>query len=128
MNVLDENIVSKQRRQLEDWRIHVRQIGFELGRAGMKDHNEVIPLLHTQRRPTFFTRDHDFYEADLRHAGYCLVLLDVKSREAAEFIRRFLRHSSFRTQAQRMGKIIRVRHSGLSWWEVGVKAERVASW
>ena len=128
MNVLDENIVSHQRQLLEDRGLHLRQIGFELGRAGMKDRNEVVPLLHTLRRPTFFTRDHDFYRADLRHAGYCLVLLDVKSREAADFIRRFLRHPSFRTQAQRMGKVVRVRHSGLSWWEVSAKTERAASW
>ncbi len=128
MNVLDENIVSDQRRLLEGWGIHLRQIGFELGRAGMKDRNEVVPFLHTLRRPTFLTRDHDFYRADLLHHGYCLVLFDVKSREAAEFIRRFLRHPSFRTQAQRIGKVIRVRPSGLSWWEAGAKAERAASW
>jgi hypothetical protein len=33
-----------------------------------------------------------------------------------------------RTQAQRMGKVVRVRHSGLSWWEAGGKAERAISW
>lgn len=128
MNVLDENIVSDQRRLLEDWGIHLRQIGFELGRAGMKDRNEVVPLLHTLRRPTFFTRDHDFYEADLLHHGYCLVLLDVGSREAADYIRRFLRHPSFRTQAQRMGKVVRVRPMGASWWELGRESEHALSW
>ena len=72
----------------------------------MKDRGEIIPLLHTLRRPTFFTRDHDFYKADLRHLGYCLVFLDVAFDEAAEFIRRFLRHTAFRTQAQRMGRVV----------------------
>ncbi len=128
MNVLDENIILPQRQQLEDWGIRLRQIGFELGRAGMKDRDEVIPLLHTLRRPTFFTRDHDFYEADLRHSEYCIVLLDVRSREAAACIRRFLRHPSFRTQAQRMGKVVRVRHSGISYWQVKLDAERALSW
>lgn len=74
----------------------------------MKDRGEIIPLLHTLRRPTFFTRDHDFYKADLRHLRYCLVFLDVAFDEAAEFIRRFLRHTAFRTQAQRMGRVVRV--------------------
>ena len=83
----------------------------------MKDRGEIIPLLHTLRRPTFFTRDHDFYKADLRHPGYCLVFLDVAFDEAAEFIRRFLRHTAFRTQAQRMGRVIptsniEIRHFG----------------
>ncbi len=128
MNVLDENIVFSQRKQLQLWRIHLRQIGVELGEAGMKDFNEVIPLLHTLKRPTFFTRDHDYYKPDLRHPGYCLVLLDVAFDEAAEYTRRFLRHKAFRTQAQRMGKVIRVRHGGISYWQVKLEAERALSW
>jgi len=108
VNVLDENIVVTQRELLRSWKIHFRRIGGEVGRMGMKDRNEIIPLLHTLRRPTFFTRDHDFYMADLCHREYCLVFLDVAFDKAADFIRRFLRHSAFRTQAQRMGKVVRV--------------------
>lgn len=55
MIVLDENIDEPQRRRLEMWRIRVRQIGVEVGRLGMKDLNEIIPLLHGLRRSTFFT-------------------------------------------------------------------------
>lgn len=128
MNVLDENIVFGQRRQLQLWKIHLRQIGVELGQAGMKDFNEVIPLLHTLKRPTFFTRDHDYYNPDLRHPVYCLALLDVAFDEAAEYTRRLLRHKDFRTQAQRMGKVIRVRHSGISYWQLKREAERALSW
>jgi hypothetical protein len=128
MNVLDENIVFRQRKQLQLWKIHLRQIGVELGQAGMKDFNEVIPLLHTLKRPTFFTRDHDYYNPDLRHPGYCLVLLDVAFDEAAEYARRFLRHKSFRTQAQRMGKVVRLRPGGISFWQVKLEAERALSW
>jgi hypothetical protein len=128
VNILDENIDAVQRERLRAWRIHFRHISSEVGRRGMKDRNEIIPFLHTLRRPTFLTRDQDFYLADLRHAGYCLVFLDVSYKEAAEYIRRFLRHPSFRTQTQRMGKVVRVRHSGLSWWEAGGKAERAISW
>ena len=46
MIVLDENIDEPQRRRLEMWRIRVRQVGIEVGRLGMKDLNEIIPLLH----------------------------------------------------------------------------------
>ncbi|MGH9766776.1 MAG: hypothetical protein ACREAB_05010 [Blastocatellia bacterium] len=80
----------------------------------MDDHNQIIPLLHSLRRPTFFTRVHDFYKPNLRHSGYCLVCLDLPPDEVAEYIHCFLRHKSFRTQAQRMGKVVRVRHSGLT--------------
>ena len=59
----------------------------------------------------------------LLHQGYCLVFLDVWDDEAAEYIRRFLRHPEFRTQAQRMGKVTRVRHGGVSYWQVQVKEE-----
>ncbi len=128
MNVLDENIVRPERDKLRDWKIHYRRIGTELGWVGMKDRNDVIPLLHTLGRLTFFTRDRDYYRADLRHAGYCLVFLDVGYKDAADYICRLLRHSSFRTQARRMGKVVRVRHGGISWWEVSDKAEHAVSW
>ncbi len=128
MNVLDENIDRPQRQQLQSWKVHFRHIGTQLGRLGMEDRQQIIPLLHALRRPTFFTLDRDFSQPELCHSGYCLVYLDVEPDEAAAYIRRFLRHPAFRTQAQRMGKVVRVRPTGLSWWEVGVKAERALSW
>jgi len=59
MNILDENVPDSQRRLLRWKRIHVRQIGIELGHKGMKD-RDIIPLLHALDRPTFFTFDADF--------------------------------------------------------------------
>ena len=128
MNVLDENIDQPQREQLDDWKIHVRQIGVEIGRLGMKDRNEVIPLLHTLRRPTFFTRDRDFYHPWLRHPGYCLVFLEVEPNEVASFIRRFLRHPSFRTQVQRVGKLVHVHKNEINFRQVNVNEERKVAW
>lgn len=128
MNILDENIFFDQREILRLRKVHFRQIGVEIGHAGMKDRNEIIPLLHSLRRPTLFTSDQDFYRLDWRHAGYCLVYLDVPPDETAEFIRRFLRHKVFRAQAQRMGCVIRVRQSGLTCWQVGLEAERIVGW
>src|SRR5215470_15179255 len=120
MNLLDENIIEAQRQQLARWRIRVRQIGVEIGAVGMNDREEILPLLHTLRRPTFFTRDHDFYHPWLRHPNYCLVYLEVRPDEAALFIRRVLHHSHLRTQAQRMGKVVRAHHEGISFWQVKV--------
>ena len=54
MIILDENLPDSQRQLLKGWRISFRQIGFEIGREGMKD-DEIIPLLHGLNRPTFFT-------------------------------------------------------------------------
>jgi len=56
MRVLDENIIRGQRDLLRRWRVPFRQIGEELGRAGVQD-AEIIPLLVQLKKPTFFTRD-----------------------------------------------------------------------
>ena len=128
MNILDENILFRQRDRLKSWKVHFKQIGMEIGRSGMKDRNDIIPLLHTLRSPTFFSCDHGFYRAQLRHAGYCLVWLDVLDDEAAEYIRRLLRHPGFRTQAQRLGQVVRVRHSGVSSWPLHERKEQIVRW
>lgn len=118
MNILDENIPKDQRQLLECWRIHIRQIGFNVGRRGMKDEDEIIPFLLRQHRPTFFTRDDDFYKPRLCHAKYSLVYLAVEKYEAAIFVRRLLRHPEFDTQAKRMGAVFRVSSARLSCWRL----------
>lgn len=128
MNVVDENIIAPERERLRAWRVHFRRIGGDIGHLGMKDREEIVPLLHTLRQPTFFTRDHGFYRPALLHRGYCLVYLDVEVDETATYIRRFLRHTEFRTQSQRMGKVVRVRHSSVSYWQVNQRGERTFGW
>ncbi len=93
MNILDENIIDNQCQLLRSWRIPFRQIGFSIGRQGLQDKG-IISLLHTLRRPTFFTRDDDFYGCNLCHAGYCLVYLSVRKDESAIFVRRFLHYKN----------------------------------
>lgn len=105
MNVLDENIDEPEWQRLKRWRIPVRQIGRDIGRSGLQD-PEIIPLLHRLSSPTFFTRDRDFCDFRLAHHGYCLVFLDVVPEQAAEFVRRVLRHPKFDTKSKRMGTII----------------------
>lgn len=128
MNVLDENIIVSQRRLLTSWRIHFRRIGEHVGYFGMDDRQQIIPLLHTLRRPTLFTRDKDFYHAWLRHPAYCLVYLDVNPDEAAQFIRSLLRHSDFRTQTQRLGKVVRVHKDGLDYRQVNMGKLQTRAW
>lgn len=120
MNILDENIPKDQRELLERGRIHIRQIGFNVGRRGMKDEDEIIPFLLKQNRPTFFTRDDDFYKPRLCHAKYGLIYLAVEKYEVASFVRRLLRHPEFDTQAKRMGAVIRVSSARLSCWRLRI--------
>ena len=112
MNILDENIPRNQRELLISWRVSIHQIGYDTGRKGIQD-DEIIPLLHQLRRPTFFTRDSDFFDRKLCHQRYCLVYMDVDKYEAAPFVRRVLRHPELDTQAKRMGAVIRVSRRGL---------------
>jgi hypothetical protein len=71
MILLDENIIDSQRLLLQSWKIHIRQIGYEIGKKGMKD-PEIIPFLHKTGELTFFTRDGGFYQKDLYHSRYVL--------------------------------------------------------
>ena len=97
MILLDESIGEDQAGLLRDRRITVRQIGRGLAAKGFLD-EALLPLLHALRRPTFFTRDRDFFRRNLVHPRYCIVYLDVADSDTARFIRRFLRHAEFRTE------------------------------
>jgi len=70
MILLDENIIDNQRLLLQKWGIRIRQIGYEIGRKGLKD-DEIIPLLHKISKVTFFSRDLGFYRKELCHPKYC---------------------------------------------------------
>ena len=127
MNVLDENIVFEQRQILRRWRIPFRQIGYDLSRKGVKD-PQIIPLLLRLKHSTFFTRDLDYFDAQLCHQGYCLVWLNVRPDKAAVFIRRFLRHPDFRTHGRRLGRVIRVHHDGIDYWQRGERRQTHIGW
>jgi len=127
VNILDENILESQRKLLRNWRIAVRQIGYDIGRQGLKD-EEILPFLHQLHNPTLFSRDTDFYNRRLRHARYCLVYLTVQKQEVALFVRRFVRHKAFDTQAKRLGTVVHVSHTGLSVWRLHAEEETILSW
>jgi hypothetical protein len=127
MNVLDENIISSQRQELQRGRIPFRQIGYELADQGAKD-REIIPLLLQLKQPTFFTRDFDFYDRALCHSRYCLAWLNVRPDDAAVFIRRFLRHPEFATHYLRLGRVVRIHPQGVDAWERGQRQVKQLHW
>ena len=113
MIVLDENILESQRAELHRRRIHLCQIGHDIARKGIQDH-EIIPLLRRLRRPTFVTRDGDFFDKNLCSDKYSLVFLEVRPLEVAGYIRQLIRHAEFRTWSKRKGCVVRVSPSGIS--------------
>ena len=127
MLVLDENLPDGQRLLLRKWRIRFRAVGKDVAFSGAKDEN-LIPVLHRLPNPTFFSLDRDFHHAKLAHGGYCVVWLDVKAGLSAEFVRRFLRHPAFDTQAKRMGRVVRVHAGGVSCWQIGKRGSQDTRW
>lgn len=127
MIILDENILKSQRLLLAGWRIHAHQIGVDIAQRGISD-EDIIPLPLRCRRPTFFTRDEDFYDRLLCHPRYCLVFLDVVKTEAAFFARRLLKQPEMKTQARRMGRVVRVSSTGLRVWKRHAQKENLLRW
>ncbi len=127
MLVLDENLPASQRQLLRKWRIRFRSIGVDVAARGAAD-EVLITVLHRLPQPTFLSLDQDYYRRDWMHANYCLVWLDVKRREAAEFVRLFLRHPTFNTQAKRMGCVIRVHSTGISFWRTPKRSPQSVPW
>jgi hypothetical protein len=116
LNLLDENFPEDQRPLLREWHIPIRQIGRDISHLGAKD-SEIIPLMHQHRRVTFFTQDRDFFKRNLVHPAYCLVLLDIRADDNAWFVRRFLRHPDFKSEAKRMGIVARVHYARIDFWK-----------
>lgn len=127
MNILDEQILESQRQLLRSWRIPVRQIGYDIGRKGLKD-KEIIPLLLQLRIPTFFTLDFDFYNYRLCHSRYAIVCMDVRKHEVAVYLRRQLRHPEFDTIAKRRGNVIRLSSMGIWVWKLHAEKEVYIDW
>jgi hypothetical protein len=128
MNVLDENIIESQRQLLKAWRIRPKQIGRDLGRKGMKDQQQIIPLLQSLVRPVLFTRDLRFYKRQLCHRRYGIVCLAVGANEAAIFIRRFLHQPAFDTKAKRLGRVMGVSETGIRIWHLEEQDEIKIDW
>jgi hypothetical protein len=128
MILLDENIAEDQAQLLRSWRIRVRQIGHDVGPQGLKDEQQILPLLRKLARPTLITRDLGFCHPRWCHEKYALVCLAVSQNEVARFTRRFLRHPAFNTKAKRMGAVVRVTPTELRVWRLNKDKEQRIAW
>jgi hypothetical protein len=68
------------------------------------------------------------YSARLVHKEYSIVCIAARAKEAATFIRRFLRHPAFDTKAKRMGNVVCLSDVGLRFWRLGEEKELNAKW
>jgi len=129
MLIIDENVSEIEVWRLREWGFAVQQVGPDIAGASTSDEN-ILPILHRLKRPTFLTRDQDFWNSRLVHAKYCLVFLDIREHEGliASAIRRFLRHTAFDTHAKRMGKVVRLHPGGVSYWQRGKRTLQSVAW
>lgn len=114
MIVLDGNIGRDEWQKLVAMRIRPPHIGHDVGIKGLSDEQQIIPWLHRRRGSTFFTHDLGFFQQRFCHARRCLVVLDVPRQEAADSIKRFLRHPVICEKSKRMGYAIHLMHTGLT--------------
>jgi hypothetical protein len=126
--LIDHNIPEQQVEMLRRARLRPQQIGHEVGRPEWQDLEEILRYLHRLKLVTFITRDEGFFRHRLCHHNYCIVVVDGPVVEIAVYIRRFLRHSAFRTKKQRVGKVVRLSSTKISWWEIGVESQHRLSW
>jgi hypothetical protein len=83
--------------------------------------DDVIPiLLHRQHQATFLTlNETDFWRKvaiDDRFCVVCFTLPDSRVREIPNLLRAVLRLPAFRTKTRRMGKVLRVTPTAISYY------------
>jgi hypothetical protein len=83
--------------------------------------DEAIPaLLRQQSQPTFITINvSDFWQKvaiDDRFCVICFTLPDARVRDIAPRLRAVLQRPAFTTKAKRMGSVIRVADTGISYY------------
>lgn len=127
MILLDENFPEDQLPLLRQWRVPFRQIGDSVAWTGVQD-DQILTVLHRLQSATLFTLDRDFYRREFCHAAYGIVFLDVAADDAAEYVRRVLRHEKFNTVAKRLGLVARAHHEGLEHWRRGASSRQRIGW
>jgi len=90
--------------------------------------DEIIPLLHSLDKPTFYTRDLEFFSHDEPHPAFCLVCLAVGQYEVASFVRRVLRHPDLDTKAKRMGRCLLVSSAAIRVKRFKTQGMSVVKW
>ena len=127
MFVIDENVSELEVLRLRKAGIRVRLIEDEVARTGDTDEN-LLPILRRLKKPVLFAQDKDFFQFEWFHQDYALIWLDVHPNSVAEYVRQFLGHPEFDTQAKRMGVVARVGASGIRYWRGRNRQLRQAKW
>ena len=97
--------------------------GYTPGGIGLAERTYLYAILRTLKQPTFITIDADFWDRELCHPAYAIVyfaLDDDEQEQLPLMLRSLWRRPEFRTRSRRMGKVARVGHSHIDWWQFQV--------
>jgi len=126
-HIFDENFPAFAMHTVRQKVASVVQIGQDWGENGWLDVEEILPQLHGSRA-TFHTLDAGLFKRRYCHGSYCIVYYDVLETELGKWVIKFLKHHNFRTQVQRLSKVIRISPTKLTYWELHAYAIRKTEW
>jgi len=119
--VLDENLDEQRVRKPIALRHRGKVCSIRDLRPGSVIKDEAIPSLLIEHRATFLTSNAaDFWRCVSGHPRYCVICFPVPNERQSEIPSLFLalhRHPHFRTERQRLGKILRVTSSDILFYE-----------
>jgi hypothetical protein len=115
-HIFDENFPALAMQAIRQKVASVVQIGQDWGESGWLDVEQILPHLHGLK-VTFHTLDAGLFKRRYAHSSYCLVYYDVPEEILGTFVIKFLRHHSFKTHAQRLGRVIKVSPSKIAYCE-----------
>lgn len=107
------------------------QIGVELSQAKGLSDEQIIPFLRSLKRRTFVTIDDWFYKSRLCDNAYCLIYFHLTMEQQAQIpslLRRLFKVEGFRTVKERMGKVVRVGHEAICYYQRGISGEQTLNW
>jgi len=108
-----------------------QQIGVELSQAKGLSDEQIIPFLRSLKRRTFITIDDWFYKARLCDNAYCLIYFHLTMEQQAQIpflLRRLFKIAGFRTVRERMGKVVRVGHEMIRYYQRNLPGEQTVAW
>ena len=120
MIVLDENLDEGRVREPLASRSKGKVIFVrDLRRGIIKD--EAVPALLCQHRGAMFITINvtDFWRCVPAHERYCILCLPLpteRQSEIPDLVLKFMRHPAFRTKRQRMGKVVRITESEITYY------------
>jgi hypothetical protein len=126
-HIFDENFPASAMHLIRQRIASVTQVGQDWGESGWLDVEQILPHLHGLK-VTFHTLDAGLFKRRYTHSSYCLVYYDVPEAELGDWVIKFLRHHDFKTQAQRLGKVIKVKPSKLVYGELHAPRMKEVDW